>query len=144
MAELRKTRRRSFAENSAKPHIQRMPTVHARNCRPAGARITGPVPRTVALGRQTHYTMSQAHLELAVRDARAARPIQRTTGERGCTEQAGGEYGLILRGRRRLRMSSTPGQSPTALGRVWRNNEEDNGPALIDHAHLDRSRERKP
>lgn len=58
-------------------------------------------------------------------------------------EQVGGEYGLILRGRRRSRLSSTPGQSPTALGRFGGITKKTNEPALIDHACPDRNRERK-
>ena len=125
------TFRRKFGET----HLRRLaPHVFASN------RLV----TSVALGRQTHYTMIQAHLELATRDDLPLVPYKESRASAACTEQVGGEYGLILRGRRRSRLSSTPGQSPTALGRVWRNNEEDNEPALIDHANLDRSRERKP
>jgi len=69
MAGFRKTGRGSFAENSAKPHVRRMPTVHTRNYRPQVLASLSPVLGTVALGRQTHYTMIQAYLELAVREA---------------------------------------------------------------------------
>ena len=49
--------RGSFAENSAKP---------VRATGSAWSHPSRPLP-TVALGRQTHYTMTTAHLELAMR-----------------------------------------------------------------------------
>jgi hypothetical protein len=62
----------------------------------------------VALGRQTHYTMTTAHLELAMRKALPLVSLVGDPGERGCTQQVGGEYSLILRGRRRVALPGTP------------------------------------
>jgi hypothetical protein len=59
------TFRRKFGETPRR----RMPTIHARNYRPQVLASLAPVLGTVALGRQTHYTMIQAHLKLAVREA---------------------------------------------------------------------------
>ena len=52
--------------------------------------------------------MTTAHLELAMRKALPLVSLAGDPGERGCTQQVGGEYGLILRGRRRVALPGTP------------------------------------